>query len=331
MFTRRDQIAVYGFPRTGGGALVPTRGKDIYVWAAARSTGNGAYNYLGGSDDATGSDWNSALRTMQEALARAKSTDRIFFTGDVREELSIASTGLTDLNLKFDITIQGCAGLHHPDQPGSGSALYDVASAMWRPPSSPTAATALLNVYGRGWKFIDVAFDCPVDAAAVVLNRNASSGTSEYDASHARFIGCRFDAGKVGIENAGGAGFVKVKDCDFRGLSESGGAGIKCTSTSVAVPLRWDIEDSRFHNNASHILSSMSYSTIQRNIFGRFTATLAIDIDDQPSANQGEYNIITQNYLSGTYGVTAYPAGSNNEWAGNFNSLSGGITADDPA
>jgi hypothetical protein len=324
MFSRRDQIAVYGFPRSGGGALVPTRGKDIYVWAADKSG-----RYEGGSDSDTGADWKRALRTMAEALDRAKSTDRIFFTGDVREEINISD--ITDLNLKFDITIQGCAGVHHPDQPGSGTDLYDAASACWRPPASPTATTELLGVYGRGWRFIDILFDCPVDAAAVKLYRNASSGTSEYDSSHARFIGCRFDAGKVGIENSGGASFVKVIDNDFRGLSESGGAGIKCTSTSVAVPLRWDILNNRFHNNASHILSSMSYSTIAYNIFGRFTATLSIDIDDQPSANQGEYNVITGNYLSGTYGATAYPAGSNNEWAGNFNSLSGGVTADDPA
>lgn len=326
MFSRRDQIAVYGFPRTGGGSLVPIRGKDIYVWAQARSTAT--RDVRGGNDGASGVDWKNALRTMQEALSRAKTGDRIFFTGDVREELSIADTGLTDLNLKFDLTIQGVAGLHHADQPGSGTDLYDVGSASWRPPSSPTSDTPLLGVYGRGWRFIDVHFDAPVDNAAVKLFRNASSGTSEYDSSHARFIGCRFGDGKVGIENSGGASYCKVLDCDFHGLTESGGAGIKCTSTSVAVPLRWDILGNRFHNNASHILSSMSYSTIKENVFGRFTATLSIDIDDQPSSNQGEYNVITRNYLSGTFGITAYPAGTNNEWAGNDNV--GGVTSADP-
>ena len=49
-----------------------------------------------------------------------------------------------------------------------------------------------------------------MDAAAIYLERNALSGTSEYDASHASIIGCRFDAGLVGIENAGGCGFVTV-------------------------------------------------------------------------------------------------------------------------
>lgn len=306
-----------GWINTPFGLQVPSRGVDIFV-----DTFNGA-------SGANGYSWDTALATMAAALDKAETHDRIYFVGDVREEISIST--ITDLNLKFDVSIVGCGGLHHPDQPGTAPNLYDYGAAMWRPPASPTAGADLLNVYGRGWQFANIAFDCPVDGAAVKLHRNASSGTDEYDAGHARFYGCRFDAGLYGIENAGGCGFTKVVGCDFRGLTETGGAGIVCTSTSVAVPLRWDIEDSRFHNNASHILSSMSYSTIKGNAFGRFTATLSIDIDDQPSANQGEYNVIFGNYLSGTYGATAYPPGSNNEWGGNYNSLSGGVTAADPA
>lgn len=274
-----------------------------------------------GSDGNSGMKPTRAFRTMSQALTVASSNDVIYFTGDVREEL-------TGSNLVFDLTIVGCGNNpHHPDLPATG---YRSGAATWRPPASPTATTPLIKVRGRGWRFVNILFDCPVDAAAIYLERNALSGTSEYDASHASIIGCRFDAGKVGIENAGGASFCTVSGNLFRGLTESGGAGIKCTSTSVAVPLAWRIEDNHFHNNASHILSSMSYSTIKGNTFGRFTATLSVDIDDQPSANQGEYNVIWGNYLSGTFGVTAYPAGTNNEWGGNANSVSGGWTDADP-
>jgi hypothetical protein len=270
---------------------------------------------FGGNID--GKTPEGAFRTMAQALAVAGSGDVIYFTGDVREEL-------TGSNLVFDLSIVGCGGIHHADLPAAG---YKTGAAAWRPPAAPTTATPLLKVRGRGWKFYNILFDAPVDAAAIKLERNASSGTSEYDSSHAIVAGCRFDAGLVGIENSGGASFCQVRGNLFRGLTESGGAGIKCTSTSVAVPLAWRIEDNHFHNNASHILSSMSYSTIRRNIFGRFTATLSVDIDDQPSANQGEYNVITENYLSGTYSGTAYPAGSNNEWANNAN-VAGQTTAD---
>ncbi len=269
-----------------------------------------------------GGSWDTPFSTMAAALTAANTNDTIYFSGDVREEL-------TGSNLKFDITIIGVGNSpHHPDQP---TTAYHSGAATWRAPASPTTATPLLKVRGRGWRFVNIMFDCPVDAAAVKLERNALSDVSEYDASHASFYGCRFDAGLIGIENSGGCGFVTVDGNFFRGLSETGGAGIKCTSTAVAVPLAWSIRNNRFMNNASHILSSMSYSEIIGNTFGRFTATLSVDIDDQPSANQGEYNVITRNYLSGTYGATAYPPGSNNEWAGNNNVLSGGLTAADPA
>jgi hypothetical protein len=304
-------MTVFDVPLKGSG-LIPAIRRPLYV------------DTFNGSDSDSGESWKSAFATMSKALTVAETGETIYFVGDVREEL-------TGSNLKFDISIIGAGRTHHADQPGSGSTLYHPGASVWRAPASPTATTPLIKVRGRGWRFVNILFDVPIDAAAIYLERNASSGTDEYDAGHAIIEDCRFTDGKVAIENAGGAGFVTVRGNRFQRLTESGGAGIKCTSTSVAVPLNWVIEDNHFHNNASHILSSMSYSTIRRNVFGRFTATLSVDIDDQPSANQGEYNVITQNYLSGTYGATAYPPGTNNEWAGNNNVLAGGLTAADPA
>ena len=272
-----------------------------------------------GSDTHDGLSWATAKRTMSDVFDDLSSNDEIYFVGNVREELSTPA-GV------FDVKIIGAGNSPRHADGHTGNNGYS--ASTWKPPASPTAATALLNVRQQGWEFHNILFDCPVDAAAVKLLRDAGAGDLERDAGHAKFIACRFDSGKVGIENAGGAGFVLVKGCRFYRLTESGGAGIKCTSTSVAVPLNWQIIDNHFANNASHILSSMSYSLIKGNTFGRFTATLSVDIDDQPSANQGEYNIITENYLTGTYNGTAYPAGSNNEWAGNQNVA--GVTTADP-
>ncbi len=275
---------------------------------------------VNGLDTNDGKSWATAFKTMAAALTAVATNGRIYFRGDVREEL-------TGSNLKFDVTIIGCGNRpHHPDLPSAGA---NPGAACWRPPASPTTATPLLKVRGRGWRFINIMFDCPVDAAAVKLERNALSDAAEFDASHAEFIGCRFDSGLIGIENNGGCGFVMVEGCRFMRLTETGGAGIKCTGTAVAAPLNWDIHDCIFMNNASHILSSMSYSNLYRNQFGRFTATLSVDLYNQPSAGQGEYNIITENYLSGTYNAATYPAGSNNEWAGNQNVA--GQTTVDPA
>ena len=277
---------------------------------------------LNGSDGNSGANWDQPLKTMSKALDLVETNGKIYFVGDVREEL-------TGSNLKFDVSIIGAGNRpHHPDSPATG---YNTGASCWRPPAVPTTATPLLKVRGRGWHFENILFDCPVDAAAVYLERNALSTTSEYDASHATFKNCRFDSGLVGIENAGGCGYVEVDHCRFYRMSGSGSAGIKCTSTSVAVPLNWEIHDNIFQGNTSHILSSMSYSAIYGNIFGNASETLIVDIYDQPSAGQGEYNVITMNHLSGTYEAAGYPAGSNNEWGGNFNSLTGGVTAADPA
>ena len=292
-------------------------------WFVNAGSGAATDDDTGGNDQGDGRSWTTARRTMAAVFNDALfgSGDVVWVIGKVREELSTPA-GI------HGVKIIGASTTRHPDAHTSNNGYV---GSAWVPPASPTAATALLNIRQQGWEVHNMLFDCPVDAAAIKLTRDAGAGDSERDASHARIVNCRFASGKVGIDNAGGASFVHVRGCFFHLLTESGGAGIKCTSTSVAVPLSWVIEDNHFHNNASHILSSMSYSTIRRNIFGRFTATLSIDIDDQPSANQGEYNVITQNYLSGTYGATAYPPGSNNEWAGNNNVLSGGLTAADPA
>jgi hypothetical protein len=271
-----------------------------------------------GNDANGGHTWDDALATMGEALEHAQSYDTILVKGDVREEL-VGSP------LVFDLTIIGVGNRARHANIG-----YQGAS-VWRPPATPTTATPLLKVRAQGWRFMNLLFDCPVDAAGVSLERNAIDGVAagEYDASHASFVGCRFESGLVGIQNAGGCGFVEVDDCRFYRLSGSGAAGIKCTNTGTAVPLNWQVRNSHFAHNASHILSSMSYSEIINNIFGRFTATLAVDLYNQPSAGQGEYNILTGNYLSGTFNAATYPAGSNNEWAGNQNVA--GITTSDPS
>ena len=309
---RQEPLTAFGLPVLGG-AIVPTVGQHWWVDAyAAVHTPKYAFGH--------GRSQDYPLSTFAAAESASQTGDVILIHGKVFEEATMS-------NLKFDRKVVGIGGQHHGDQPTSS---YHPGASAFRPPSSPTATTALVTVRGRGTEFHNLMFDCPVDDAGIDLIRNALSDVSEYDASHAIISNCRFTDGLIAVKNDGGASFVRISNSRFQRMSGSGAAAIKCTSTGVAVPLNWVIETSDFHNNASHILSSMSYSSIKDNIFGRFTATLSIDIDDQPSANQGEYNVITRNYLSGTYSATAYPPGSNNEWGGNYNSLSGGVTAADP-
>lgn len=307
MWNRRQRMAAYDIPRLDGGLLIPHRGRDIFVSANAGST-----RFSGGSDQDTGRDWDHALLTMATALDMAETHDRIYFVGDVREEIDI--TDIDDLNLKFDIWIVGAGSLHHADQPDS-TTNYDPGAAIWRAPASPTAATELLEVYGRGWNFRNILFDCPVDAAAVKLNSNASSGTAEHDASHASFIGCQFSAGLRGIQDTGGVINVLVEDCVFRGLSEAGGCAIENTSTSVRVPQFWRIRNNHFAGNGqsggneSHIDAPLSSSLIEGNFFGTVEGTdLYIDLTG------GDDNIVAYNVLAGAYNTSDYVAGTNDIW-----------------
>lgn len=290
-----DRLLTYGL-LPGAGTTIPGRGHDWFV------------DTFNGYENAPGTSWAKATKTMQAAIDKAETHDRIFFVGDVREEI-VAS------NLKFDISIIGCGSLHHPDQPSS---VYDPAASMWRPPSSPTAATPLLELRGRGWTFENIVFDCPVDAAAVELVRNSSSGTDEYDASHATFKSCLFRQGKYGIEDNGGCHNVIVEDCEFFLISEASGVAIYNSSSSVALPLKWTIRGCNFPadgaagGNETHIDTPLTSSLITGSYFGTVEGSgLYIDLTG------GSANIVVDNYLMGSYSTDDYVAGTGDMWVGN--------------
>jgi len=263
-----------------------------------------------GDDTADGLSPQTAYLTMAKALSVVGTLDTVYFWGDVREEV-------VGNNLAFDVTIVGLGSLHHPDSPATG---YKVGSSMWRPPSSPTTATPLLNLRGRGWNFINVAFDCPVDAAAVLMQRNdgagANAGIAEWDPSHASFLGCRFVDGKYGIEDSGGAYNVTVDGCEFKAMTT---AAIANTSTSVANPLNWKITNNRFPSNvssfgnATHIDSPLNCAIIKGNIFGTVTSTaLYVDL------TSGNGNVVTENVMAGLYDTTDYVPGTGDVWYQNW-------------
>lgn len=312
---RLDPLVTFGVPLTGAGMTVPNRGTDYFV------------STFDGSDEDTGLSWDRALATMAEALDRAETHDTIYFVGKIAEQITIAD--ITDLNLKFDIKIVGCGSQHHADQPGSGSTLYDYGAAVWQPAGTPESTTPLIQVTGRGWKFINILFDAPTDDSAVELVRNALSGTSEYDAGHASFIGCDFRNGLRGIEDNGGCFNVTVRECVFETLdaTSSGGAIIN-TSASVAFPRRWRILDNFFQTdsategNERHIVSPLNGSLIKGNVFGTVKGTgLYIDLTG------GTGNVVTQNYLMGSYDTSDYVAGTGDGWSGNFTADISGNTA----
>jgi hypothetical protein len=270
-----------------------------------------------GSDTANdGKSWARPFATMAKALTTVLTGGTIRFRGDVREEI-------TGSNLKFDITIIGCSSLHHPDLPAAG---YDPGAACWRPPVSPTTATPLLKVRGRGWKFINFMVDCPVDAPAFKLERNALEGVLEYDASHASFLGIRALAGQNFVEDAGGCYNVTIDGCQIAMFSA---AAIINTSTAVANPLNWKILNNIFpadtsdFGNVTHVDSPLNSAIIAGNIFGKVRSTAKyIDLTG------GNNNIVTGNVLGGEYDTSNYVPGTGDEWMQNICAVTS-VTAPD--
>lgn len=268
-----------------------------------------------GADGRTGDSWETALDTMEEAFTRLSSGDTIFFRGKVKEQVTAPVQ-------VFDVTIIGAANRpRHADAAPVGSE----SAASWVPPDSPTSSTPLLKVLQQGWTVANCLFDAPSDAAAILLSSTGGSGDAERDATHFSAVGVKFANGQSGIEDTGGTHHLLIDDCEFNALTN----GYKCNSTGIRVPSYNTIRDSYFVNNTNHIVSSMNYSVLHGNTLIKHTTT-AINL--AANSSQGEYNSVWGNALGGTYSIAGgYTPGANDEWGGNFNSLSGGVTAADPA
>lgn len=277
----------------------------------------GADIYVDGSADATadGTSWDSPYLTMAEAFADLVGGETIYLAGRVTEQL------VTPVQV-FDVSIIGVGNRpRHADSTPSGGNTY---ASQWAG-GGLTAAQANLRILQQGWHIENILFSMvDSDAAGIEVVRNAGSGDAERDASHAEIVGCRFSGAGVGVRG-GATGFsevcnhVLIEDCRFNDLTY----GIR----TEIISNYWTIRHNEFRVNTNHIVADLGYAFIYENIFGRFTT----DSIELPGGSIG-YNVITKNYLSGTYtsdgGYTV--SDSTDEWAGNWNTLSGGITVADP-
>jgi len=206
-------VSSFGVPVLSSVPMVSPFSKVIFVDG---NVGNDGYN---------GSTPALALRTMSKAFTSyLASGDTIVFRGNIREELTTPA-GV------FDVTIVGAGNKPRHADAHTGNGGFS--AATWKPPAVPTAATPLLIVQQQGWSLYNILFDCPVDAAAVQLLRDAGAGDAERDASHATISGCRFATGQNAIQLKGGPNFVRIENNTFHGLTTS---AINNTVGAVSVP-----------------------------------------------------------------------------------------------
>lgn len=171
-------------------------------------------------------------------------------------------------------------------------------------------------------------------AAGIELARDAASGNSERDASHAVIRGVKFAGAGVGIR-CGVAGLyteipnhVIVEDCEF--LQNTYGIRGAIQGQS------WTIRRNIFRDSTNAITAQLGSTYIYENIVNGFTAAAnsgGIDLTN----GQG-LNVVSKNILGGTYSIAGgyKVANANDIWFGNFTSATSGtdlasISVADPA
>jgi hypothetical protein len=274
------------------------------VWYVDGNLGNAASN---------GKSWSTALLTMADAFNRMATGDTIFFKGNIREQISTPA-GI------FAGKIIGVGRPRHADAHTTNNGYH---APTWKVPSVEVTTTPLLTIRQQGWELYNILFDGPSAAAAVQLFRDAGADDAEDDASHAVIQGCKFVTGQNHVEVKGGLSQCEIYDNMFFGATAA--SFIETVGAGVGTNNYHRVMRNHFHNNISHIDCGMNYASIADNIFGKFT-TVGVDL------RTGSENVVVRNALYGTYSnVGGYYAGTNDEWGGNYNSTSGGVTASDPA
>lgn len=298
-------VSSFGCPLPAS-SLYPMNGEKHW-WVRAYS-GVG-----GGSDGMPGDNPDEPLLTMAKAFTKIDSGDVIHFVGNVREQLNTPA-GV------FDVTIIGEGTRPRHADAHTGNNGYQ--TATWKAPAAPAATTPLLKVRQQGWRIVNVLIAPPSDEAGISFMRDAATGDDERDSSQSGVYGCRF---------AGGSSGIKIIGTEIvHGIEIYGNYFADITRAIYATSYygrRCIIEKNKFELNTNHIVAALGDSVIINNVFGQFT-TLSIDLTDGNG-----HNVVTKNYLSGTYSIAGgyKKSNANDEWAGNFNSLAGGITAVVPA
>jgi hypothetical protein len=259
-----------------------------------------------------GNDGNNGLSpdkpklTMSAALNMIGSGDIVHLTGKVTESIT-APAGV------FDVTIIGEGNA--PRHADAHTTNNGYSTAQW---NSAATTTSQLTLQQQGWKIMNILFDAPTSAAAIVFPRNASSGDSERDSSHAQILGCRFASGSMGIQITGTENVfnVLVAGNTFNDLTTA-------IDSSGGYAYRWQIIGNNFTNNTNHIDVGFNAATITDNVFGEVT-TLGVDLTG------GTNNVVSRNIFHGDYNVLNV-AGTTDAWGGNYVSgETAGISTTDP-
>lgn len=319
MTTVADGLFQYGGMPVSPGGFDATK---LFCTNASGVQKKGRAWFVDGSSgvDGDGRSPAQAFATMEQAFDRVASGDIIYFVGKIQEQL------VTPVQI-FDVTVVGCGNRpRHADATPAGG---NWAAAQWGAPSGGTAAQATVRVIQQGWRFVNILFTAiDANAACVEVVRNAGSGDDERDGSHCEILNCRFAGAGIGVRSGVAGSFTEIA---FNVLVQN------CTFNNMTLAMSgingngWQIRNNTFFGNTANITMALQNSFIVGNMIGPFTAAANSGGIDLTGGTAG--NVVTLNYLSGTYSNAGgyVAAGGADEWAGNMNVIAGGWTAADPA
>lgn len=287
----------------------------------------GKIYYFDGSKggNGNGTSWSDAANSMQSLFNKLVGGETILVAGRILEQL------VTPVQI-FDVSIVGIGNRpRHADATPSGGNTY---ASQWSG-SGLTAAQANLRILQQGWHVENILFSMvDANAAGIEIVRNADAGNAERDGSHLVARGVKFAGAGVGIRTGVAGSFteipnhVVVEDCEF--LQNT--FGIR----GAIIAANWTVRRNIFRDSTNAITVPFTSTYIYENIVNGFTAAASsggIDLN-----GGGGLNVITKNFLGGTYSEAGgyRKANANDVWFGNFTSVSSGtdlasINVADPA
>lgn len=238
-----------------------------------------------GSDSSNGKTWASAFLTMDKAFDTITAGDRIYFVGNVNEQLT-TPLGAPNVTLIGATTRPRHADTH----PLNG----ELSGATWKIGSLSSAP--LLIVRTPGWRIENVLFAAHSANYAIRLDRNAVEDATEEDASHLEVVGCRFASGAGGINDTGGCFNVGIYNNWFEALTTACIIGVGNIGVGQS---QWHIRNNHFNGFTNGVKIAAFGCVIKGNYFtdgGTPNTTYVLNT----SNGGGDNNFVVKNYFQTT-------------------------------
>jgi hypothetical protein len=238
-----------------------------------------------GSDANSGKSWASAFATMGEAFDHITAGDKIYFVGNVTENL-ITPLGTPNVTLVGATTRPRHADTH----PLNG----ELSGATWK--TDAATNSPLLTVRAPGWRIQNILWAAHASNYAIKLVRTGIEDATEEDGSHAEILDNRFASGGGGISDTGGCINVKVEDNVFDALTVACILGVGNIGVGQS---NWYIRNNHFAGFTNGVKIAAFGCWVRDNIFedgGTPNTTFVLNM----SNGGGGRNFVVDNYFQGT-------------------------------